>query len=119
MGTYHTGTQIRQIFLHLGRGFPVEFAIPVTGGFHPFITDIHQSLHRTVKIRLQVVPDTIQLYTYRFLFLAKIEAKPFGTTLSAATAAPAFKKFRLVIIILFFKINVAKGSKIISTFAHI
>ena len=54
-----------------------------------------------------------------FSFLAKIEAKPFGTTLSAATAAPAFKKFRLVIIILFFKINVAKGSKIISTFAHI
>ena len=47
MGTYHTGTQIRQIFLHLGRGFPIEFAIPVTGGFHPFITDIHQSLHRT------------------------------------------------------------------------
>ena len=112
MGTYHTGTQIRQIFLHLGRGFPVEFAIPVTGGFHPFITDIHQSLHRTVKIRLQVVPDTIQLYTYRFLFLSQDRGK-------AATAAPAFKKFRLVIIILFFKINVAKGSKIISTFAHI
>ena len=75
MGTYHTGTQIRQIFLHLGRGFPVEFAIPVTGGFHPFITDIHQSLHRTIKIRLQVVPDTIQLYTYRFLFLSQDRGK--------------------------------------------
>ena len=68
MRAYHPGTQIRQVLLHLGRRLAIEFAVAITSRLKPFITNFHQGAHRPVKIRLQIIPYTIQLQTYRLLF---------------------------------------------------